>query len=390
MEDLGRISEYLNRISRGAIKLADTLEEFSELTRYVTDKIKYIRRELDRLERELGAAAKRKVSRPDTPEDTEEYLYNINNLKIEATKILWKEILTAVAINKEYNHPFFLGRLERVARNPETIDITMSNSYPIVQIYMNEVAGSLEDYADGVKSAREHFKIRSPHRMSSWFWQEKYYGQARENRPLPGKRKKRESAENKKEALINKYWETMQFRMDASGKIAPFWELLDKGAIPMSSDWGGQPYPRGIATDFVNRAIEEITHFIKNPEEKKEKKDEGLSDAEIIRENIRNTEIGLAEYEDALRELEELADEASSFTEEEEEAYDRLSDRIERNMDRVDRTKLANVEIALKTKDFSRISITGELRVELSRRGEKRYRPSLREVALMLGYEYNE
>jgi len=298
----------------------------------------------------------------------------------------------ATKINKEYDHPFFLKRLRIVADNPDLIKITKTpySGSAVVEIRMNEVAGSLEEYAQGVKKAREHFGVREYHGKTSWFWEEKYYGQAREARPLPQIRNKpRKNLQDKREALINKYWETMQFRMDSVGKIAPFWELLDQGAMPMSSDRGGRPYPEGVRTDFIYKARREIELWVDGKRSYHDYDyEEEVLEADTIRKNIANTEFELRRYEKEQEKLSKLLEDVQ-LVEIDTEIYDDISQRIDKNIDRVDKNKLNSLEIALRTGNFANIRVTKEGRVELTRPGGKRYRVGIRRAARILGgYEF--
>jgi len=397
--DFYEIRGIIENFAADIARLNKSVEKVIEIDTFITRKIKDIRKELVKLEKDYIRAGDKMIrverdanyreeGRPAHAVKSEGEREMNQGLYIQASDILMKSIEAAVQVNEEYNHPFFLSRLKQVVYNPDTIRITKAEYGRItVEIRMNEVAGSLEDYAQGVKKAREHFGVREPHSKTSWFWEEKYYGQAREARPLPQIRNKpRKSLEDKREALINKYWETMQFRMDSVGKIAPFWELLDQGSIPMSSDRGGTPYPQGVRTGFIQTAIWKIKDWIFGRKERmvEYKYDENVPEREIIQENIINTEYELKRYENEQEKLSKLLEDIQ-LVEIDTEIYDDISKRIDNNIDRVDKNKLNSLEIALRTGNFANIRVTKEGRVELTRPGGKRYRVGIRRAARILG-----
>ena len=401
--DFYEIRGIIENFEADIARLNKSVEKVIEVDAFITKKIKDIKKELRSLEKDYVGAGNnivkvereanyREEGRPAHAVKNEGEREMNQNLYIQASDILMKTIEAAVQVNEEYNHPFFLNRLRQVAYNPDTIRITKYEyGRTVVEIRMNEVAGSLEDYAQGVKKAREHFGVREPHGKTSWFWEEKYYGQAREARPLPQIRNKpRKSLQDKREALINKYWETMQFRMDSVGKIAPFWELLDQGSIPMSSDRGGRPYPEGRKTDFIANAIWLIEDWIygRKGRNVEYRYDENVPEREIIQENITNTENELKRYENEQEKLSKLLEDIQ-LVEIDTEIYDDISKRIDDNVDRVDKNKLNSLEIALRTGNFANIRVTKEGRVELTRPGGKRYRVSIRRALRILGgYEF--
>ena len=363
--DLDEIGAILGNFAGDVEKVRKAADKLSELSKYVFDKIKEIKRELEKLKRKYEKVAGEKVEV--APKDK-----NYGDIYLEASSILWGEILIAVKTNEEYDHKFFLDRLKIVVQNEDLIKIVMINDYPTVEIRMNEIAGSLEDYARGVKKAREEFGVKARHAKTDWFWEEKYYGQAREAKPLPETRDThKKSLEDRRTRLINRYWETMTFRMDSMGKLAPFWELLDQGSIPMSSDRGGQPYPKGERTNFVDNARKKIQKLVKGKGGLKE--EEEVPDSAKLQENILNTENMLKDYEEQLRKISDILDEATEV-EIDTEVYEEVSSRVYKNIDRIDRNKLQIFLNSLKTGDFSESRVSADFRIDLSKRGAKRYR----------------
>ena len=366
--DLNEIGAILDNFAGDVEKVRKAADKLAELRIYVFDKIKEIKRELEKLKRKYEKVAGEKVEV--APKDKK-----YGDIYLEASSILWGEILVAVKTNEEYDHAFFLDRLKIVVQNADLIKIVMVNDYPTVEIRMNEIAGSLEDYANGVKKAREEFGVKARHAKTDWFWEEKYYGQARDGKPLPETREKhKKSLEDRRQRLINRYGETMNFRMDSVGKLAPFWELLDQGSIPMSSDRGGEPYPKGERTNFVDNARKKIQKLIKNAGGLREnEEEEEVPDSARLQENILNTENMLKDYEEQLRRISDILDEATEI-EIDTEVYEEVSSRVYKNIDRIDRNKLEIFLTSLKTGDFSKSRVTADFRIDLTKRGAKRYR----------------
>jgi hypothetical protein len=190
---------------------------------------------------------------------------------------------------------------------------------------LNKTAGSLEDWANGVRGYREYLAARrsstlggrSPRPSSflgSWFWAEKIYGSGAEGTRVSRRRYNRKTQEYETIDVSDQFsslWsETIAGRLSISGKLAPWWELLDKGSLftRLSSDLSprGEPYPVQAATHFVNSAVGTIkalfeSNFSFYMDEAKEsilrsinealqKKDEIERDLEIV-----NTELYVIE-----------------------------------------------------------------------------------------------
>lgn len=188
-------------------------------------------------------------------------------------EILKEEIRAATIINKEFAQSIFLDRLLGVAGFSGLYwMVSTGPQMTNVIILMDEVAGNLEEYAravtavraknlenrEGVPKAFASF-LASPS-MRSHFWAEKFYGVAVEGKPL--KTSKGKERPDKAEKYRQKYFNTIESRLALCESPAPFWELLDKGVLKMSSDIGGVPYPVAIPTNFVNKAIARIKNSI--------------------------------------------------------------------------------------------------------------------------------
>ena len=265
--------------------------QLSEINSY-EKRARYIQKEIDSADKRYAKLIKEmdKYSRSDAYTSPE---YAVNAALKEAPKILYQEMLSAARINTEFNHEFFLSRLRSAAYNPQTFTIIETKGGKLkVKINLNQTAGSLSDYGQAVRAVRsaikkyvsglESFKgipPEAPYDVKAHFWEEKFYKSAREGGVaiifgtrmvkrkskqatfLPEDNSKRITI-NKTAAFAKKYWETMHRRMEASGKIAPFWEILDKGTPAMtakgSGRWAVGGYPKNEATNFVEKAAMRI------------------------------------------------------------------------------------------------------------------------------------
>jgi hypothetical protein len=203
--------------------------------------------------------------------------YALQRTMKEAPKILVRHMKEATQVNKEFNNEFFMSRLRKAANSLGAITITPLESGSVkVKLNLDKVAGGLADYGAAVRKVRaevkkytkklvsvgQAFSPETPQAEKIHFWEEKFYKAAREGGVALVRRKgKIQDATAKFRA---KYWETMHKRMDASGKIAPFWEILDKGIAAYASKGGGRwigGYPINMPTDFTGKAMAEIKRF---------------------------------------------------------------------------------------------------------------------------------
>jgi hypothetical protein len=280
---------------------------------------------------------------------------------LEAPNILMQEIRLAAKINTEFNKPFFIDRLKKAVYTEGTFTIfQFKNGNLKVKINLNDTAGSLSDYGSGIKKVREELGTHSGADIASKFWSEKYYGAAREGKPAKvwrGKGANRKQ-EDKSAQFAWKYWDTMRRRMDAAGKIAPFWQILDKGTIPIPNakrkGGSGTVYPTNDATDFTGKAQRKIKEFF-----------EGQAIQTIANKGFDVVEAKktLAEFKKALTfidkqlaKLNELALDPGA----------ELAVRIgEDNMKKADSVKVHNLEEALKNKKpiLGRIRLGAGIRV---------------------------
>lgn len=160
--------------------------------------------------------------------------------KAQAPIIYSREITDAISKSPEYEYPAFKSPLLDVGFNEDLYKITPIgagwNTTVSVRLAMDEVAGTIDDYAEGVESARGALNVkedRDPYTASK-IWRTKIYKGPR-------------------------YYTTIGLRLSAAAGVAPFWSLLNYGSknVTMKSDLD----PRG--TPYLNRGGH---HFVEHTE----------------------------------------------------------------------------------------------------------------------------
>jgi prefoldin subunit 5 len=279
---------------------------------------------------------------------------------LKAPEILMKEINLAVKKNPEFNNPFFIDRLRKAAYTEGTFTIfQFKNSNLKVKLNLNETFGSLADYGNGIKKVREELGTRTGADISSHFWSEKYYGAAREGKAVKvrrGKGKDRKEVDQSAK-FAWKYWNTMRRRMDAAGRIAPFWELLDKGMMPIpnAKRKGGEgiAYPINEATDFTGKTQRKIKEFFES-QVTQTVANKGFDVVEA-KKTLAELKKALAFIDKQIEKVNELALDPGA------ELVIRLGDDIKR----ADNVKVQRLEDALRNKEKigSRIRLGGGVRI---------------------------
>lgn len=232
----------------------------------------------------------------------------------KSKEILWNNILIAAEKNQEYNHENFLSGLKRAVEDDRTIVIKFDEknfNITSIDIDLNLTAGTLEEWANAVKEARDTLREYRGGRyikdadVASRIWKEKIYGVDREGKSVSRRKKNKKTGKevtiDVTEKFEGKYWFTMGLRFINMKSPAPWWELLDKGNISLGSDWGGQPYPQSESTNFVLASIGGIKYIFNNTfEERKWEIEYSLKSSISIYEKW------LEEAEEFLEELEKL------------------------------------------------------------------------------------
>ena len=183
---------------------------------------------------------------------------------LKANTILRKNAVQAAMSTDEYNDEFFISRLEEATSDEACISYNVTGDSINVIIDLNVTAGSLEDYIDAVEAWRsEHYgdKARPSPDLASRMWAEKIYGVDREGKSVLRWNKKHTKSHDVTANFEGKYWQTMEERLEMSGKIAPFWQLLNDGN---TGGGEGTPYPAQEPTYFVEKSEAETSLFYNN------------------------------------------------------------------------------------------------------------------------------
>lgn len=278
------------------------------------------------------------------------------NAKESAPIILASEAADATFKSEEYSKEEFRVPLIEACSNPNSLRVSVTyskwNSKLLVDNNLDDVAGTLDDWANGVQLVRnileenrsEKHKIVHP-MVATYAWRE-IFG-------------------------TDKWSDTINARLIYSGKPAPFWPLLNYGTLNMKlkTDYGGFPYPSNPPTYFVERAIEILKETFLN------ELNSYKLQYEMFMENI-DSYINLSESN--ISEIEGLKETMSMRLEEEMEGErdDEYALDIEYMVERSDEEKLIKLLTEL-TKEgrVTSFRVTKEGRVELTRPGGKRYRP---------------
>ncbi len=167
------------------------------------------------------------------------------SIEEEKSTTLLRYITDAISFSSEFNDPVFAPYLLRAAEKDNAIIVSLqyagTSSKIEVENNMNEVAGSLEDWGRAVSSARGNSKSSPDKASSSW-------------------------ANLFRSKDSNGLWESIEKERGIfSGKLAPFWEILDKGqaSARLSSDRGGYPTPSEAPTHFIDNTIKDLEESFK-------------------------------------------------------------------------------------------------------------------------------
>lgn len=186
----------------------------------------------------------------------------VRNTQEEGRRIFVEETKLALESATEYDYPAFRDRLFNLVQDDRLITVRQTDYGGQVNFNMNTVAGSLEDYEEGIKFARQQMRKDlpggpMPEPAASVIWAEKIYGVNRENKKVtrlkkqPGKkRRKRVDVSEKYRGL---YQKTIELRLSQLASQAPFWPIIEFGSDYMIGK-GGEPYPVFEGTHFVEKS----------------------------------------------------------------------------------------------------------------------------------------
>lgn len=174
-----------------------------------------------------------------------------------AKQTLFEDTLNALKKTQEFDIPLYRRPLFEAIENNDTYFIRSTgsgfNSILHLDINLDKTAGRLNMWGTAIKAVRAKLKVKIPSKFTTKKKREASALQA--SRAWAGIYNKRGAG--------SKYDETIKARLSAAAKIAPFWELLDKGAVPLSSDRGGYPTPTNKPLNFVDKAEKKVDEQLK-------------------------------------------------------------------------------------------------------------------------------
>lgn len=162
--------------------------------------------------------------------------------------ILFNNTLTALRTNKEFDDPVYREPLFEAIESNDTYLVRMTgtgfSSRVSVDINLDKTAGRLNMWAAAVKAVRANLNIRIPRRGSKDFDKSALAASSAWRRYFTSK--------------SQEWYDTIEARLQASAKLAPFWSILNFGTVSLASDRGGYPTPKNRNTNFVDKAEKEI------------------------------------------------------------------------------------------------------------------------------------
>lgn len=309
-----------------------------------------------------------------------------------ASAALYESFLRVIPSCQEFNEDIFISKLTGPLLNPATIQMTPRGYSVDVLINLNATAGSISEYSSAIKQVRAtldqrkqseakrgHPYVPSTQSIVSKFWEE-IYTTARLGGAFYRRKYDRATRTYTRvdvsDEIEQKYWNTMEMRLEASGKPAPFWELIDRGSTAMR-DGSGKYFPAIAPTNFVNSAIFEIRGiYMKRYADRVKMFEKDEKEVTKLRDEL------MRRYAEILIEIEAKQREIVSQASPQEVAFSR---KVIKSGKPYDFEKLTAVLNALTSKRLGAISITKEGRVELTARGQKRYRPYITGIIKRFG-----
>jgi hypothetical protein len=246
--------------------------------------------------------------------------------------VIQGSILEAVRTNHEFDWPEYKQALFRATRDNEIYTVralggTAWNTRYTVSIDMDNSAGRLNRWAAGVKAYRKILDQEKQEKAGQQRDKKGRYKKYRKPRYDPVAASKAWANIFSSRGDNPRFRTTIRERLELSGAVAPFWQLLDKGSVPMSSDRGGYPTPEGELTNFVDKAQTVMEQYLKNLLNKYKKNYDKL---------FEEYSAFLGQAEQSLSEIESKIQEVSV----ENKVIDRLEQELARENQIIDRNKL--------------------------------------------------
>lgn len=176
-----------------------------------------------------------------------------------ARNILEQETVRAITATQEYRYPAFRDALLTAVRNDNILIFRPSSDFGkiVAIIRMDEVAGTLDEYAEAVEYAREVLKVGKGETNESdrIYWQS-IYNAARTGGGSIATKGLSSRLENRLREL---YHRTIAVRLSFIRQgTAPFWALVDQGNAGTMGGNASYAYPSVSPTNFVDKATRRI------------------------------------------------------------------------------------------------------------------------------------
>ena len=229
--------------------------------------------------------------------------------------ILIKHAEKAFSANIDLNYPIWKTHLLKKLSNDKLITVTSGSlvtgadqkisigKFSVdIRTNMLEILGSINDYADAVKATRSDlgYGNKVGGKLATALWYNRLWQVGRGNLRLLRVSRKKNITKGKlykdwgrDSKLARFYKDIMRTRLENMYDQAPFWVLLDSGAINYPADKGGYAKPEIVPTHFVTNAEQEILEYCNsrfNSEEKNEEEKRIEDELTAINANIYHLE----------------------------------------------------------------------------------------------------
>jgi hypothetical protein len=216
-----------------------------------------------------NAIEKSRQAVKDLKDDSKYFAQARNEIQKESLKVAKNTLVfnmrRAILTNNEFNEPPYRNALYRAIEDNDTYMFIRKGSGLSgglkIDINMDKSGGRIHSWAAGIKAYRkvldEEKEQKAKEKAKS---KGKRYRKAPYN-PISASRAWGRIFEGR-EGVNSKFQTTIRNRLELSGQVAPFWMLVNFGAIPMKSDRGGYPTPASTETNFVSDSEKEINEYI--------------------------------------------------------------------------------------------------------------------------------
>jgi hypothetical protein len=237
---------------------------FDDLRRYVEYEVEPVAEATDSFLRKLRGAKTRVSNAIKKAEDSGKVLVDerryVASIKPElkstilntAKDSLYSEFLDAIVTNNEFDEDIYRQPLVNAIENNSTYRIRFTGTgfrtIASIDIDLNATAGTLDMWGNAIKRARSSLGVQIPSKYSRKEHRE--YIAQRASQAWAAIAARRHSDES------FTWYNTIQLRISSTAKKAPYWQIIDKGTVPLTSDRGGYATKLNRPTNFVATAEE--------------------------------------------------------------------------------------------------------------------------------------